>query len=87
MRAGKSYLKAQGDWKNRDEDPICPRFESRAETFYHVISECLSLATAREGHSNISLDISPKSLVWSEKKKEWEAMNLNEVFDFIYFLK
>ena len=25
-------------------------------------------------HSDISLDISPESLVWSEKKKGWDAM-------------
>ena len=74
MRAGKSYLRAQGDWRNRDEGSICPRCENTNETFYHVINECPSLATAREGHSNISLDISPESLVWSEKKKGWEEM-------------
>ena len=44
------------------------------ETFHHVINECPSLAGAREGHSDISLDISPESLVWSEKKKGWEEM-------------
>ena len=74
MRAGKSYLKAQADWRNRDEDPVCPRCESREETFFHVINECPALAEARVGHSDISLDVSPGSLVWSEKKKGWEAM-------------
>jgi len=51
MRAGKSYLKAHRDWRDRKEDPTCPRCESRAETFHHVINECPSLADAREGHS------------------------------------
>ena len=69
IRAGKSYLKAHWDWRDWEADPTCPRCESREETFHHVINECPSLATARAGHSDISLDISPESLVWSEKEK------------------
>ena len=63
-----------GDWRDREADPTCPRYESREETFHHVINQCPSLAKEREGHSDVSLNISPESLVWSEKKKGWDAM-------------
>ena len=53
---------------------MCSRCQSRKETFHHVINECPSLAEARAGHSDVSLNISPESLVWSEKKKGCDAM-------------
>ena len=74
MRAGKCYLKAQGDWKNRNKSPVCPRCVSGDETFYHITNEYPSLEGAMEGHSDIFFDISPESFVWSEKKKGLEAM-------------
>ena len=69
MRAGRSYLKAQKDWRDPDGSPLCPRCEEEEESFEHVITVCPALAETRERYSEFSFDISPGSSVWKENKK------------------
>ena len=68
MRASKSYLKAQRDWRDSDGSSLCPRCEPEDETFIHVITECSALAWARTAYSKFSFDISSESVVWKENK-------------------
>jgi len=74
MRAGKSYLKAQKDWRNPEASMLCPRCENEPETFEHVIADCQALASARAEQPDGIFDISPESLVWAENKKGWDLM-------------
>ena len=74
MRACKSYLRAQRDWRDPEGSPTCPRCSESEETFVHIVTECPALATPRMGFSKISFDISSESLVWKENKKDWEKM-------------
>jgi len=52
MRAGKSDLKAQKDWRNPEASMLCPRCENEPESFEHVIADCQALASARAGVTN-----------------------------------
>jgi len=74
MRAGKSYLKAQKDWRNPEASELCPRCENEPETFEHIIASCQALASARVGQPDEVFDISPESLIWAENKKGWDLM-------------
>jgi len=74
MSAGKSYLKAQKDWRNPEASVLCPRCENKPETFEHVIADCQALASARAGQSEEIFDISLESLIWAEHKKAWDLM-------------
>jgi len=74
MRAGKSYLKAQKDWRNPEASVLCPRCENEPETFKHIITDCQALASARVGQPDEIFDISPESLIWAENKKGWDLM-------------
>jgi len=47
MRAGKSYLKAQKDWRNLEASVLYARCENEHETFIHVVAGCPALASAR----------------------------------------
>jgi len=38
MPANKSYLKAQKDWSNQDQDPRCDRCRQHDQTFQHIIT-------------------------------------------------
>jgi len=74
MRAGKSYLKAQKDWRNPEVSVLCPRCENKPKTFKHIIAAGLALAGARVGQPDEIFDISPVSLIWAENKKGWDLM-------------
>jgi len=74
MRAGKSYLKAQKDWRNPEASVLCPRCENEPETFEHVIAYCQALASARVGQPDEILDISLESLIWAENKNGWDLI-------------
>jgi len=74
MRAGKSYLKVEKDWRNLEASVLCPRCEKKPKTCKHVIAGCLALTSARVGQPDESFDISPKSFVWAESKKGWDLI-------------
>jgi len=74
MRAGKSYLKAQKDWRNPEVRMLCPSSKNEPETFGHVTADCPALASARAGQHEETFDISPGSLIWAENKKGWDFM-------------
>jgi len=74
MGAGKSYLKAQKDWRNAEASVLCPRCENEPETFEHVIADCQALASARFGQPDEIFDISPESLIWAKNKNRGDLM-------------
>jgi len=74
MRAGKSYLKAQKDWRNLEESVLCPRCQNEPKTFIHVVTGCPALASASVGQPDEIFDISPGSQIWAENKKGWDSM-------------
>jgi len=69
MRAAKSYLRANKDWRNPEASVLCPRCENEPKTFKPVIADCQALASARVGQPDQIFHISPVSLVWIENKK------------------
>jgi len=76
MRAGRSYLRADKDWRDPNKSFLCPRCEEEEESFEHVISVCPALPEARERHLEFSFDISLESLVHKENKKGSDTMKL-----------
>jgi len=73
MRANKSYLKAQTDWSNQDQDPKCPRCEEELETMSHVV-KCPALKGARMSINPKALDIVSESPLWKWNKKAMELI-------------
>jgi len=69
MRAGKSYLKAQKDWRNPEASVLYPRCEKKPENFEHVIADCQAFTSVIAGQPDATLDISPESLIWAQNKK------------------
>jgi len=47
MRANKSYLKAQKDWSNQDQDSHCDRCGEDEQTFQYIITTCPALESKR----------------------------------------
>jgi len=74
MRAGKSYLKAQKDWRNPEASLLCPRYENEPKTCKHIIADCQALTSTRAGQPDEIFDISPESLISVENKKGWDLM-------------
>jgi len=67
MRANKSYLRAQTDWSNQDQDPKCQRCEDESETMLHVV-KCPALEAARTNINPKARDIVPGSPLWKSNK-------------------
>ena len=68
MRANKSYLKAQTDWSNQDQDPKCQRCKEESETMPHIV-KCPTFEGARANMNPKALDINPESPLWKSNKK------------------
>ena len=73
MRANKSYLRAQTDWCNQDQDPKCQRCEKELETMLHIV-KCPALERARTNINPKALDIAPESPLWKSNKNGMELM-------------
>jgi len=68
MRANKSYLKAQKDWSNQDQDPRCDRCGQADQTFRHIITDCPALASVRHGRDPEIFNIGRESALWKGDK-------------------
>ena len=74
MRANKSYLKAQKDWSNQDQDPRCDRCGQADQTFRHIITDCPALASIRHGRDPEIFNIGRESTLWKGDKPGKELM-------------
>ena len=74
LRACKSYLRAQKDWRYLDGSQLCPKCNENEETLKHVISKCPALACTRTVYSKLFFNISPKYIVWKEDKNGPQRM-------------
>ena len=68
MRANKSYLKAQKDWSNQDQDPRCDRCGQHDQTFQHIITTCPALEPKRRGRDPEIFNIGRDSMLWKGDK-------------------
>lgn len=73
MRANKSYLKAQTNWSNQDQDPKCQLCEEESETVSHVVN-CPALEGAWTNMNLKALAIAPESPLWKSNKKGMELV-------------
>jgi len=73
VRANKSYLKAQTDWSNQDQDQKCQRCEEESETMSHII-KCPALEGAQMNINLKALNIAPESPLWKSNMKGMELI-------------
>jgi len=73
MRTNKSYLKAQTDWSNQDQDPKCQRCKEESETMPHLV-KCRTLEGAQANINPKARDICPESPLWKSNKKGMELV-------------